>query len=262
MIDGPEREDLLWRADENFRESFRMLARGAVEGTVYEEGSRCLICAGVKVPLFNPAFAPPDTDMAVFAAEARAFYGRRGLPWALVVPEHAPPAPPGRIRGVDLMESQTMPVMTHGAWIEDGWPAARPRFEVRVADTPAAVADHRGILALCFGIPDDVSRLVMPGPPATPLLDLYVVYEAGRPVGTGALSEAAGLGGIFNIATHPERRREGIGLAVMRRLLDDARARGLETVVLQSSPAGVPLYRRLGFARLSTYTVYVDLDNA
>jgi GNAT superfamily N-acetyltransferase len=178
------------------------------------------------------------------------------LPWALVQGDHAPVAPPGRLRDAGLFVLQTLPVLTHQALPGDDWPAGSAEVDIRAADTPEAIAHHRALLALSFGIPDHMSRVVLPDVPPTPLLRLYVAYKNGEPVGSAALCEAAGLAGIYNVASHPRHRRAGIATALMRRAVEDARGRGLGTCVLQSSSAGVPLYTRLGFQPLSTYTAY------
>ena len=46
---------------------------------------------------------------------------------------------------------------------------------------------------------------------------------------------------------HPDARRQGIGAALMTRALDHLDAAGVSCVKLDATPAGLPLYRRLGF---------------
>ena len=59
-------------------------------------------------------------------------------------------------------------------------------------------------------------------------------------------------GVLFNVYTRPEHRRKGLASAVMRELLDDARARELDVVELHATDDGYPLYRSLGFEDDST----------
>lgn len=57
-------------------------------------------------------------------------------------------------------------------------------------------------------------------------------------------------GQITNIATHPDHRRRGYAAAVLGKLLDEARARGLATVSLEvreSNTPAISLYTRFGF---------------
>src|SRR5688500_4063969 len=46
---------------------------------------------------------------------------------------------------------------------------------------------------------------------------------------------------------HPTDRRRGIGAALMTRALDHLDAAGISCVKLDATPAGLPLYHRLGF---------------
>src|SRR6185295_8969003 len=51
-------------------------------------------------------------------------------------------------------------------------------------------------------------------------------------------------------------RRRGFASAMMAHALEDARAAGLRTAVLQAAPDGVGVYRRLGFAEFGTIREY------
>jgi ribosomal protein S18 acetylase RimI-like enzyme len=52
---------------------------------------------------------------------------------------------------------------------------------------------------------------------------------------------------VLNVYVFPDRRGQGIGTALLRRLADEARARGIEQVSLLATQAGADLYRRTGF---------------
>jgi hypothetical protein len=44
------------------------------------------------------------------------------------------------------------------------------------------------------------------------------------------------------MVVHPESRRRGVGVALMRAALDDLRGLGIASVMLDATPAGRPLY--------------------
>jgi len=79
-----------------------------------------------------------------------------------------------------------------------------------------------------------------------PLVNYVASLDAG-PVSVAALFDAAGVAGIYNVATVPEARGRGIGRAVTAAAMAEGARRGLRVAALGSSPLGYPVYRRLGF---------------
>lgn len=63
--------------------------------------------------------------------------------------------------------------------------------------------------------------------------------------------------GIHYVATEPEHRRRGLAARLLRAVLAEARADGLRTATLQSSPDGLRLYQGLGFRTVATLRAFV-----
>lgn len=78
----------------------------------------------------------------------------------------------------------------------------------------------------------------------------------GVPVATAALFLGAGVAGLYAVACLGTARRRGMGSAISRSVLREARALGYRAAVLESSPSGFNVYTRLGFrecCRLRSY---------
>jgi ribosomal protein S18 acetylase RimI-like enzyme len=84
----------------------------------------------------------------------------------------------------------------------------------------------------------------------------YVGYVQGKPVAISVLSLDAGIAGLYNIATIPAMRRQGLATAMTLAALRQARDRGYHIAVLQASEMGAPVYRRLGFQDHFTFISY------
>jgi ribosomal protein S18 acetylase RimI-like enzyme len=87
----------------------------------------------------------------------------------------------------------------------------------------------------------------------------YLGRLDGEAVAASSLLVAAGVAGIYNVATLSEARRQGLGTAVTLEALREARELGYRIGVLQSSAMGFGVYRRLGFEQHGTYHVYVGI---
>lgn len=135
---------------------------------------------------------------------------------------------------------------------------ALPTLTYRRVNDPASRRDFAQIVTACFHIPPPISQQVYEpehvwgGP-----LEVWLGYEAGLAVTSTAVIEAAGVLGIYSVATLPAWRGRGMAEAIMRHAVSDRRLRGSTApLVLQSSPGGLELYKRLGFKRTTRFFVF------
>lgn len=93
---------------------------------------------------------------------------------------------------------------------------------------------------------------------SAPGLRVVLGEVGGTPVAT-ALTHAASRGsaGVFNVATAPAHRGHGYGGAVSAAAVAAAAACGATWIWLQSSRAGHPVYRRLGFRDVEHWPLWV-----
>ena len=91
----------------------------------------------------------------------------------------------------------------------------------------------------------------------------FVWVEAGRVVGTVSTQPATSRSTswlVANVAVHPDYRRHGIALALMRATLDLIRSQAGIEAILQVDDNNLPavsLYRQMGFTRVTVRTTWV-----
>ncbi|TFB23817.1 N-acetyltransferase [Filobacillus milosensis] len=75
----------------------------------------------------------------------------------------------------------------------------------------------------------------------------YIGYEESEPVCIATIYYHAGVAGIYNVGTKEKYCRKGYGRKITEVALLDAKKRGFEFGILQSSDQGYKVYQRMGF---------------
>lgn len=137
--------------------------------------------------------------------------------------------------------------------------APLPRMQYRRVHGRETAADFSRIMAAAFAVPLEMSNRVYASDRLwTGPVRGYVAYHQGEPVSTTAIVVSGDALGLYAVATHPSYQRKGFGEALMRAVLVDVmRETGLDTVVLQSSEVGFPLYLRMGFRQVTRFSVFL-----
>ena len=134
-----------------------------------------------------------------------------------------------------------------------------PPVELQPVGDKASQNAFTEITSICFEIPFGVAQSVYSQDNAWHGdYHGFVGLAAGRVVSICAVVAAAGVLGVYSLATHPSYRRLGYGEATMRAALAEMqRHTGLKRIVLQSTEAGYALYRRMGFRDATRFSVYL-----
>ena len=86
----------------------------------------------------------------------------------------------------------------------------------------------------------------------------FIGYLDDKPVATSAMVLAAGVAGLYAVATLPMARRRGIGAEMTVAPLRTIDAGSWPHATLQASPVGLPIYERLGFRPICRFDLYLQ----
>lgn len=75
----------------------------------------------------------------------------------------------------------------------------------------------------------------------------FLLRDGDAPLATARLLDKHGRAKIGRVAVLQEARGRGLGLLLMRAVLDEARRQGFSEAVLDSQTYAIPFYERLGF---------------
>lgn len=81
------------------------------------------------------------------------------------------------------------------------------------------------------------------------------------PVATVMMLYSQNAAGLYSVATMPAARNRGIGAAVTRRAMLDAKSDGYPMAVLEASQMGESIYRRLGFIEYCKIGLYMKFKS-
>ncbi len=247
---------------ENLRESFRVVASSRAGGEVRELPGVSIASANVTFQMFNAAFLSEvvgsEGELSRRVQLAELHFDARGREWAYWVCEDYL-EPRVRRRSRNLVErcglrfSTELPGMT-----AEGLAAPRaplPALEMKRVSNRATREAFCAIGSVCFHVPISWFREVFDNAEVWRRFVSYVGYADGEAVSTASVVEGGGVLGVYNVATLPGHQRRGYGEAVMRHALAQFPA---SRVILQSTPAGLRLYQRMGFRTVATVAVYAS----
>ncbi|HEX5431371.1 MAG TPA: N-acetyltransferase [Bryobacteraceae bacterium] len=140
-------------------------------------------------------------------------------------------------------------------------PPSRPLPEIECCAVKSAPlrSAFTGVTSVCFDIPIAIASAVYePEGAWQGEYRGFVGFAHGQPVSIVALVHAEGALGIYSLGTLPEYRRRGYGEALLRAAIAQMQdGEAPHRLVLESTEAGYPLYRRLGFRDAARFTVYL-----
>lgn len=237
---------------ENFVACYRALAEAAPDGAVRETSGTFAFATGLPLPMFNGCIVT-DPGRASGLEAALAWLAGLGVPYTMWVPgavpaevealaeQHGLDPEPQPLPGMVLNPVPPSPAVPRGLVVErvDG---------SRTADFATVVVD--------LGLGEEVAAQLTSPSFTGRDVDLFVGYLDGVPVGTSVAVSSARAGGVVNVLTLQDARGRGVGTALTWAAVQAGVARGHDTVALQATPMGLPVYQAMGFETVVEYTEY------
>jgi len=243
-----------------------VIASSRPAGEVRELPGVSVASSCVAFQMFNAAFlsAPVagDAELSQRILMTAMHFNSRKLEWAYwVCDDWMTPRARRSSRRVFERYGLRHSVDLPGMVAEEILPPVKPpvALDVRRVSTGPTRDAFCAIGSLCFHVPLPWFQEVFESPSVWEDFAAYVGYADHEPVSTAAIVLGGEALGVYNVATLPGRQRHGYGEAVMRHALTDAAARlGIRRSILQSTPAGLRLYERMGYRKVTNVAVYAS----
>lgn len=220
------------------------------------------VITGELHPLGNAAIVsnPGDPDVTRTAA---APLQASGLPAAVLFTEGVTAEAAQVLEAMGFEPHGAMPAMAVDidAMGDTELPAGYTWARVGAGRDGSAWADA---MATGYGIPIGLARLFSPvalgaDMAADAATQFFAVLKDGEIVATSLFFLADGLAGIYSVSTLAAERGRGLGAHATAQALREARQLGYRVGVLQSSPDGHSVYRKLGFQDLGEVPMFVRM---
>lgn len=236
-------------------EATRRLA-GTLEDARFEPRSSYTVVSFPTFPLpsFNGVWVDGDTPL-VELAEGLEELKDAEAPLGFLVRRRATQGVEGAVRELGFTSADRIPgmIVTADALQE----APSPDLEVLRIETADGFAQSLAVAADGFGVPAELlAPIYMLEVTSMDGFNVYLGRADGKDVTTALGFVLGDAVGIFNVATPPEHRAHGYGAAITAHAVRDGFESGGTFAFLQSTPMGEPVYRRLGFREVETYTLF------
>ena len=245
-------------------EAWRVMCRDAPGRRVSSADGIDYIFSGLPVAFFNVAvLTQPSISASALRAcgqAARQWAAETPVPWFFVVTHDAiqPGVDVAAILG-DCGLGAALPLTGMFATHVPPVASAPSGLQITVSDADAECATLVDINSAAYEMDLEPAKAVL-GKQAFWNDHVAVLGSVdGVPASGAAVLMVDGCRYVLLVATAPAHRRHGYAEAVMRRALDvAASAHGECPTVLHATDAGRAIYARMGYAPISTHTLFMD----
>lgn len=248
----------------NFEEKVSYLARALPGMTVTDHGSFLSVDCGLPSDTFNVTVIRELSAPAQVLALGVDPFTSKGFPMALWYWESdRDQAGMATLLQHGLVLAETNTAMEVSLSEIKRTPALTAEVEIKRAETANDLLEVGEMMLTLFGDSDEgravftYYRQLSEHPlNAFPAMYFYLGRLQGMVVATGMLFVGSQTVGIYDVATHVQYRKRGIGSAMFQRLLQDACTLQHRRCVLQASQDGLGIYLQAGFRPVGTVHVF------
>jgi len=245
---------LIEAADKNFIGSYRKLVEHSPGGEAREFGGVYAFVTDLPIGMFNGCIVSRPAAFEDVTA-ALDWVAARDVPYRLWVHEELTDG---------LAQSVRERGMERHAWLipqmvleqPPELPASAPGVTVRSVEDGRSLDEYRQVYVEDGTSENVARRLFSDSFAADPDVELMLASLDGRAVGTSLAIRTDEIAGVYAVATLSDARRRGVGTAATWAAVAAGRAWGCDTVVLQASEMGFPVYRAMGFRTVVRYAVF------
>jgi len=256
-------DELLYLSDLNLAESYREDSRWSTNTDIAEQGDMLFTCGASTFPAVNFAIrvgrqsqTPPDQ----FIFQAKEFFARRKRSFTITVRTHLDGDLLEKCEELKLYKIVEIPGMFIKKTLEEK--PLPDGVTLKHVTTKAMVNDYAGVVALSFttlGMPEEASRSIFSNPDTFLVPHIYAVvaYKDNKPASCAFALLSHGIAGIYYVGTVETARGMGLAEHCVRVVGNAAFKFGARFVILQASPYGEPVYKRMGYQESTRYIRYL-----
>ncbi len=246
--------------DQSYLEALREQAR-ATGGAIDESKGMLLITGPGRHPLYNYAIrTDPSRNAHEAFARAERHFGDLGFGFTVVTMNAFDDSSMGeaaRAKGLAALVSPPAMFCTRKLESKPAPPGIRLE-PVRDAAGLAAFRDVSKVAWATYGIAEEVTAAIFTkmSMVAAEHITAIVAYDGSMGLSCALILMSHGIGGVYWVGTAPDGRGRGLAEACTRAVTNTGFDAGARMVTLQASPMGDPIYRRMGYRQIGSYTLY------
>jgi ribosomal protein S18 acetylase RimI-like enzyme len=133
-------------------------------------------------------------------------------------------------------------------------------FKVKEARSLQDFIDYGNVMASVFE-PFDEEAIIFYGTiggcyKKDPDVDMFVGYINNNPAAICFCIKADGIGGVYDIVTHPDFQKRGIGTLMTKIAIEHLKRKKCHVIGMQASNDGIGIYKKMGFISFGKFKVY------